>query len=239
MLRRIVAGIAAAGFVVLLAFLALAWRPAITPLAVPPPPANTIPFPLNIRAFQEGWKLLFFTSGRYRPDPSKSATWNRGAYLAEGLSHCGGCHTPRNLLGAEKAADPYAGGVADDWIAPALTDANPSPVPWTESELFSYLRSGVSPLHSLSAGPMSPRLPPGPSALPDADIRAQSVYFADLDHADAHMAAIDVAVTKALATSSLGNSQEDDTEPPPYDAALLACHYNAAATPPPARPALA
>ncbi len=355
MLRRIVTGIAAAGFVVLLAFLALAWRPAITPLAVPPapttfsaemvakgealagagycavchtkqggepfaggyglrtpfgtiystnitpepatgigrwsleaftramhegvsrdgthlfpafpydhftkvsdedvtalyaylmtrppvrasPPANTIPFPLNIRAFQEGWKLLFFTSGRYRPDPSKSATWNRGAYLAEGLSHCGGCHTPRNLLGAEKAADAYAGGVADDWIAPALTDANPSPVPWTESELFSYLRSGVSPLHGVSAGPMSPVIHTGLSAVPDADIRAQSVYFADLDHADAHMAAVDVAVSKALATSSLGTGQEYDPDARLYAAACVACHYNAGPTPLPARPELA
>src|SRR5260221_2216825 len=132
-------------------------------------PASTIPFPFNIRILQEGWKLLFFRSGRYQPDTSRSAEWNRGAYLAEGLSHCGGCHTPRNLLGAEEAKDSYAGAVIDDWIAPALTDANPSPAPWTESELFSYLRSGVSPLHGVSAGPMSPRLPPGPSALPDAD----------------------------------------------------------------------
>ena len=57
-------------------------------------PANTIPFPLNIRAFQEGWKILFFTSGRYRPDSSKGAEWNRGAYLAEALSDCTACHTP-------------------------------------------------------------------------------------------------------------------------------------------------
>src|ERR1700731_4161493 len=65
-------------------------------------PANTIPFPLNVRLLQEGWKILFFRSGRYQPDPSQSAEWNRGAYLAEGLSHCGGCPTPRNLLEAEK-----------------------------------------------------------------------------------------------------------------------------------------
>jgi mono/diheme cytochrome c family protein len=78
-------------------------RPPVRALA----PANTIPFPLNIRFLQEGWKILFFRSGRYQPDASKSAEWNRGAYLAEGLGHCGGCHTPRNLLGAEKTADAY------------------------------------------------------------------------------------------------------------------------------------
>jgi len=102
-----------------------------------PAQANTISFPLNVRALQEGWKILFFRNGRFEPDTSKSAEWNRGAYLAEGLSHCGGCHTPRNALGAEKAGEAYAGGVIDDWIAPALTDANPSPAPWTQSELFS------------------------------------------------------------------------------------------------------
>jgi mono/diheme cytochrome c family protein len=105
-------------------------------------PSNTLLFPLNIRILQEGWKILFFRSGRYRADPSKSAEWNRGAYLAEGLSDCGGCHTPRNLLGAEKASDAYAGAIVEDWIAPALTEANPSPVPWTQDELFSYLRTG-------------------------------------------------------------------------------------------------
>ena len=120
-------------------------------------PANTIPFPLNIRAFQEGWKILFFRSGRYRPDSSKGAEWNRGAYLAEALSDCGGCHTPRNALGAEKTRDAYAGYVIDGWIAPALTEANPSPVPWMQDELMSYLRTGLGPLHgAATAATMTP-----------------------------------------------------------------------------------
>jgi mono/diheme cytochrome c family protein len=54
-------------------------RPAINSTV----PANTLPFPLNVRAFQEGWKILFFRSARYQADQSKSAEWNRGAYLAE------------------------------------------------------------------------------------------------------------------------------------------------------------
>ena len=209
------------------------------PLVEAAAPANTIPFPLNVRALQEGWKLLFFTSGRYQPDTSKSAEWNRGAYLAEGLSHCGGCHTPRNLLGAEKSNDAFAGAVVDDWIAPALTDANPSPVPWTEGELFSYLRSGVTPLHGVSAGPMSPVVHAGLSAAPDADIYAQAVYFADVDHAASRMAAAETAVTKALQTSHLGSGQEYDPDARLYAAACGACHYNAGPTPLAARPELA
>ena len=62
-----------------------------------------IPFPFNIRYLQAGWKLLFFRPGRFEPDAAKSAEWNRGAYLAQGLSHCGACHTPRNLLGSGEA----------------------------------------------------------------------------------------------------------------------------------------
>jgi mono/diheme cytochrome c family protein len=210
-------------------------RPPVTAAAL----ENTIPFPLNIRILQEGWKILFFRSGWYQPDPSKSAEWNRGAYLAEGLSHCGGCHTPRNLLGAEKKGDAYAGALIDNWIAPALTDANPSPVPWTEDELFSYLRSGATPLHGVSAGPMSPVVHTGLSAVPDADIRAEAVYFADLDHAAGRIEAVDAAVRKALATSGLGSGPEYDPDARLFSGACVACHYNAGPTPLTARPELA
>ena len=202
-------------------------------------PANTIPFPLNIRFLQEGWKILFFRSGRYQPDASKSAEWNRGAYLAEGLSHCGGCHTPLNLLGAEKTADAYAGGTVDNWIAPALTDANPSPVPWTEEELFSYLRNGVAPLHGVTAGPMSPVVHTGSSAVPDFDIRAEAVYFADLDRAASRTGAISAAVNEALAKSRLGSTQEYDPDAKLYAGACMGCHYNAGPTPLAVRPELA
>jgi mono/diheme cytochrome c family protein len=204
-----------------------------------PAQANTIPFPLNVRALQEGWKILFFRSGRYQPDTSQSAEWNRGAYLAEGLSHCGGCHTPRNALGAERVKDAYAGAVIDNWDAPALTDANPSPAPWTQSELFSYLRSGVSPLHGVSAGPMSPVVHVGLSALPDSDIRAQAIYFADIDHAASREPVVEAAVEKALATSPLGSTQEYDPDARLYGAACIACHYNAGPAPLAARPELA
>jgi mono/diheme cytochrome c family protein len=210
-------------------------RPAVSA----PARANTIPFPLNIRALQEGWKILFFRSGRYEPDASRSAEWNRGAYLAEGLSHCGGCHTPRNPLGAEKARDAYVGAVIDDWDAPALTDANPSPAPWTQSELFSYLRSGASPLHGVAAGPMSPVIHAGLAALPDSDIRAQAIYFADIDHAAAREPAVQAAVKKALATSPLGITQDYDPDAHLYVAACIACHFNSGPALLTARPELA
>ena len=88
-------------------------------------PSNTVPFPLNVRALQEVWKFLFFRSGRFQSDPAMSDEWNRGAYLAEALSDCGGCHTPRNSLGGEKSRKAYASAVVDGWIAPRLTGRIP------------------------------------------------------------------------------------------------------------------
>jgi mono/diheme cytochrome c family protein len=89
-------------------------------------PANTIPWPLKIRPLYEGWKILFFRTGRFQPVSSKSAEWNRGAYLGNALSDCAGCHTPRNVLGAEESRHAYAGSLVEGWIAPALTDTNSS-----------------------------------------------------------------------------------------------------------------
>ena len=69
-------------------------------------PENDLAFPYNIRMALAGWKLLFLDEGVFEPDPAKDETWNRGAYLAEGLAHCGACHTPRNALGARDQGSP-------------------------------------------------------------------------------------------------------------------------------------
>jgi mono/diheme cytochrome c family protein len=204
-------------------------------------PPNTVPFPLRIRALEEGWKILFFRSGRYRPNPSRDAEWNRGAYLAEALSDCAGCHTPRNALGAEETRHAYAGAVVEGWIAPALTRANPSPVPWTENELFKYLRNGVTPLHGATAATMTYAIRDGLAlpVVPDTDVRAISVYFASLDQADGREPAVQAAISGALATSALGSGQEVDPDARLYAAACISCHYNAGPVPLPARPELA
>jgi mono/diheme cytochrome c family protein len=204
-------------------------------------PPNTVRFPLNIRSLEEGWKILFFRSERYRTDPAKSEEWNRGAYLAQALSDCEGCHTPRNALGALKARDAYAGAEIDNWIAPALTRANPSPVPWTQDELFSYLRTGVGRLHGAAAATMTPVIRDGLAlpVVPDSDVRAIALYFSDIDHAGAREPSVEATVREALATSSLGSGQEYDPDADLYAAACLSCHYNTGTVPLPARPELA
>src|SRR5216683_1226257 len=203
-----------------------------------PARTNELAFPLNIRYLQEGWKLLFFRSGRFEPDDGKTAEWNRGAYLADGLSHCGACHTPRNSLGAEKAGDAYAGATVDNWIAPPLTAANPAPVPWAQEELYSYLHNGVSVLHGTAAGPMSPVVH-GLSALPEADVRAIAVYFADIDNAGGRLASVDPAVLRSMSYGALGTGQQFDADARLYLAACASCHYNSGHAPLAVRPDLA
>jgi mono/diheme cytochrome c family protein len=146
--------------------------------AVSPP--NQLRFPLNVRPLLAGWKLLYFRSGRYTPDPTQDAQWNRGAYLAQGLGHCGACHTPRNALGAEQRDDVMAGGTAEGWDSPPLIAGKSwSPTPWTADELFNYLRHGVDSQHGAVAGPMSD-VTHALQAAPEADVRALAVYFASL-----------------------------------------------------------
>ena len=69
---------------------------------------NTLPFPFSIRLLMKGWNLLFFRPGAFEPVIGRSAEWNRGAYLVEGLGHCGACHTPKNMLGATRPPRPSA-----------------------------------------------------------------------------------------------------------------------------------
>jgi mono/diheme cytochrome c family protein len=205
-------------------------------------PRNTVPFPLNIRLLEEGWKILFFRTRSFRPNPAKSAEWNRGAYLSEALIDCGGCHTPRNAFGAEKVRDAYAGALVEEWIAPPLTEANPSPVPWTKEDLFSFLRTGLSPMHGLAtATTMTPVIRDGLAlpVVPDSDVRALATYFSDVDHADARVSNVDATVREVVKTSSAGSGDERDSDARLYASACLACHYNSGAAPLATRPELA
>ena len=138
---------------------------------------NQLSFPLDRRFVIAGWKLLFLRHGTYQPDPAQSAEWNRGAYLVEGLAHCGACHTPRNALGAERASAQFAGGDVDNWHAYAINAQSPAPVPWDADALFAYLRDGWHPDHGVARGPMA-QVVSNLSEVPQSDIRAIAVYMA-------------------------------------------------------------
>lgn len=145
------------------------------------PPVTALAFPFNLRPLMAGWNGLFHDATAYAPQPAQSAQsaeWNRGAYLVNGVGHCGACHTPRNALGAEQGGTAFlAGAMVDGWEAPALTALSRSPVPWSAEELYRYLRHGHTRHHGIAAGPMAPVVQEL-AALPDADIRAMATYLA-------------------------------------------------------------
>lgn len=140
-------------------------------------PANKLAFPFDYRPLIATWDLLFLRPGPWRPDASKDAEWNRGAYLADAIGHCGACHTPHNALGAEQNTLALAGGEADGWYAPSLRTAIPRP--WSVDSLTSYLRTGLDKAHGVAAGPMA-LVTHQLATVPDADVHAIAVYIASL-----------------------------------------------------------
>lgn len=140
---------------------------------------NELRFPFNLRIALATWKLLFLRKGPFEPVASGSETWNRGAYLVEGLAHCGACHTPRNRLGAENKNDRFGGGEAEGWTAYALNHASPAPVPWDVDALYAYLRNGWQRVHGLARGPMAPVID-NLGVASDADVRAIAIYIASM-----------------------------------------------------------
>jgi len=140
-------------------------------------PANALPFPLSLRPLIAGWKVLFLKQGELTPDPVLTAELNRGAYLVEGLGHCGGCHTRRNALGAERNDSYLGGGETEGWHAPALNGASTAPVAWTADQLFAYLRKGFVRPHGVAAGPMQPVVN-NLANVAEADVKAIAAYIA-------------------------------------------------------------
>src|SRR5207237_8165286 len=113
----------------------------------------------------------------------------------EGLGHGSACHSPRNALGAEQRQAYLAGGFAEGWEAPPLTSLSHAPIPWSEDELFAYLRTGHSRHHGVAAGPMAP-IVRDLKALPDQDIRAMAVYLNSFNDAATDRQAQDALAAK-------------------------------------------
>lgn len=176
-----------------------AYLRSLKPVRYTPPP-NGMHFPFSVRGLLAGWNLIYLQSGRYLPDRAKSPEWNRGAYLVQGLGHCGACHTPRDRLGGERSSETLAGGsyldeitdeVIDDrltpmdertvrlWSAANLTQAPTGLAAWSVDEIAAYLHSG----HNARAGafgPMSLVVANSTSRLSAADIHAMAVYLKSL-----------------------------------------------------------
>jgi mono/diheme cytochrome c family protein len=144
-----------------------------------PVKSNQLPFPFNVRLSLLGWDALFFKPGTFRPNPNKSAEWNRGAYLVEGLGHCGACHTPKNILGGDKAREPLHGYALQGWFAPDITNDSPRGVGgWPVDEIVAYLKTGHNSMDAAS-GLMAEVVTRSTSHMSDADLTAIATYLTD------------------------------------------------------------
>jgi mono/diheme cytochrome c family protein len=139
---------------------------------------NRLPWVLRWRGELFGWNLLFFDEGEYKNDTEQSAQWNRGAYLVQGLAHCGACHTPDNWLGGTKHSEAFEGGNAGmHWAAPGLGGNIRDGVGgWSAAEIVEYLKTGAN-AKSASAGPMSDVVMNSTQYLSDADLNAIALYL--------------------------------------------------------------
>ena len=143
-----------------------------------PKKPNHLMFPLNIRSSVAGWNMLYFKAGEFQPDAGKSAEWNRGAYLVEGLGHCSDCHTPKNFAQAPVASRAYAGGVNDNWYAPNISSDQKNGIGgWSDAELVNYLKTGVSATKGVVLGPMAQTIHDSLAHLTDADVHAMVAYL--------------------------------------------------------------
>jgi len=148
-------------------------------------PDNALTFPFNQRALLGPWKRLFHDTKIFGEDPSKSPQWNRGAYLVEGLGHCGACHTPRNPLGAEQKSLAFTGGSYMDrvlfgnyrqWSGVNLTSHSAGLASWSEADIVDYLGTGIS-ANAVVHGPMVDVVTNSTSQLSPADLQAMAVYL--------------------------------------------------------------
>ncbi len=173
---------------------------------------DRLPFPLNIRLVMFGWNLLFLHPGPYRADAAHDQTWNRGAYLVDGLGHCGACHTPRNPLGAERADLKFSGGMVEGWTAYALDESSPAPVPWNAGALDHYLRDGYDASHGVARGPMA-GVADDLRSVSDGDLRAIATYIAEqMDHVAPERDAV-VQGVRTAARARSGSRRSERRQP--------------------------
>jgi mono/diheme cytochrome c family protein len=146
-----------------------------------PSKAHDIPFPFNIRRLLGGWKFLYLDEKPFVPDPSKSAAWNRGAYLVEGPGHCAECHSPRNALGAIVADRRFSGGPDPEGkgFVPNITPSEDGIKAWSEADIAEFLKSGLTPSFDSAGGSMAEVIQ-NTSRLSDADRAAIATYLVSL-----------------------------------------------------------
>lgn len=179
---------------------------------------HEVSWPFSVRFLQYGWKLLFFQfqKGQYQYDHTHSAEWNQGAYLVQGLGHCGMCHTPHNILGGEKQAYALTGEFVEGFYAPDITSNALGDVP--VEEIVAVFKEGKK-LHNAGkvGGPMAEVNYDSLRYLPEKDLRAIAVYLKT------------VKSKVPAANSSSGGAITADTGKDVYLDKCAVCHDSGAA----------
>ncbi len=143
-------------------------------------------FPYNLQASLAVWRALFFRAQAFQPDPGRTAEWNRGSYLVQGLGHCVACHSGRNWLGATNGDGELGGGLIpmQHWYAPSLTAGHEAGVgDWSTEEIGALLATGFSP-RGTAMGPMAEVVYRSTQYLSAEDVRAMAVYLKALPQAN-------------------------------------------------------
>jgi mono/diheme cytochrome c family protein len=143
---------------------------------------HTLRFPFNQRKLLYGWRTLYFREGEFKPDPTRSVEWNRGAYLVEGLGHCTMCHTKINMLGGSSQSEQFAGGLipVQNWYAPSLTsDKDGGLGDWSIKDIVDLLQAGISDRGAVY-GPMAEVTYHSLQYMTDEDVKAMAVYLKTL-----------------------------------------------------------
>jgi mono/diheme cytochrome c family protein len=142
--------------------------------------SNQLPFPFSLRINLAVWNFLYFRPRQFQSDLQRSAEWNRGRYLVDVLEHCGVCHTPKNLLGADVRPAYLTGATLQNWHAPSIApNHNGKGVgAYKDEELFALLRTGQSG-KEIPGGPMAEVIQKSTSKLTDDDLNAIIAYLKD------------------------------------------------------------
>src|SRR5882757_3804141 len=144
-----------------------------------PRPTNTLSFPFNQRWLMGMWSAFFNSGKRFEPNSERSAEWNRGAYLAEAMAHCGECHTPRSLAFALDNRRKFAGEKQAGWVAYNIsTDKETGIGDWRPEEIAHYIGAGHAPGRGTADGPMGEAVELSLRYLTPGDLSALAAYVA-------------------------------------------------------------
>ena len=185
-------------------------------------------WPLNMRWPLKLWNAVFLDKGAYQNKPGKDVAWNRGAYLIQGLGHCGSCHTPRGIAFQEKGLDETSsayltGSVLDNWFASNLTgEHNTGLGRWTEQDVATFLKTGAN-AHASAFGSMTSVINNSTQELTDADIAAMARYLKSLPASGGNGGAPYSYDAKATRVS-LTRPAATDSGARVYTAYCLHCH---------------